>query len=150
MAQTTGAHFEKTARIWFDQLKITPLDVRSAVERAEGSVRSGRLLSECWTGDWKEPFRGWIARAAEQIEEKLRDREGLAEYCASFDDCWRIIGSAGLLESVSGRLDQSTIALFQFFLRNDTDFAAFLADRKGLRQKVSPATFFSQSHEYSC
>lgn len=137
----TGAAAEKTARKWFAELDVTPLDVRSAVEAVEGNLRSGRLIGECWAGDWKEHFRGWIGRAAEQIEEKLRDRDGLAEYCASFDDCWRIIGSAVLLENVSGQLDESTAALFRSFLDQGSDFAALHSDRKRLREEVSPATF---------
>lgn len=138
----TGSAAKVTVRKLFDYLpgRFTPLDAGFVVREIEGALRVGETTADCWSArDWKPQLRIWLQRATEQVQGKLMDQDGFTEYCASFDDCWRIIGSAALLQSAHGLFgDLSLMNLHQFYIdmRADTPTTAIKIKRR--RLKVSP------------
>lgn len=141
------AHIRRSMKSLKKTLAESPVDIEAAVQSIERHLRSGKLFGDCWSGEWKPHFRNWLRRAAEQIDEKLVDQDGFSEYCASFEECWRILGTAALLECDSARLDPSMIALCQYFVDRKSDTATTAADRERLRGKVSHAALLCR---YSC
>ena len=94
---------------------LDDLDVQELVMETKKTLASTRPFR-----DWDRQFEIWIPRAAVDIDELLLDTVAFSDYYTGFEDCWRLIGTAGLLEIVQGRAGKSVIGRVLVMLPNPT------------------------------
>ena len=126
-ARMTEAAFQQLAD------KTFPLPIEVVIQRAAHGVEARILVGACWEGDWRSKLSEWTRLAQAQIGRKMLDVDSFRRYCASFDDVWRIVGSAELWESAFGHMDVSISTISKVLLRNAADTEL---DPTRLSQKV--------------
>lgn len=105
----------------FGKLKAdhsSPHDSSPFIRSIESGLRNGTFSGEVWTEDWKPLFRRWLPGAEIQIKRRVLDVDAFAGFIDSFEECWRIVGTAELLQCITGESDTSIGAIVEVFARN--------------------------------
>lgn len=99
------------AGIKLARAEIDSVSIEGVTRVIKNGIDAGLAAHAHQERDLNEHLAIWIERASWAMETFLLDTEVILEFIRSLEECWRVLGAAGLLKMVHGRASDNGVLI---------------------------------------